>query len=191
MMRIITGRAKGIKLETLAGDNTRPTAERAKEAVFSAIQFDIEGREVLDLYAGSGQMGLEAVSRGAASATLVDKSKDAVAVINKNVAKTKLSDSCRVFCMDASDYIKTVKGRRKFDIVFIDPPYALRAVPQALAALLDADLLKCSSIIVCESEEQDVFENAPALRDKFSIVKSAKYGFAHITILTPYKEDAQ
>jgi 16S rRNA (guanine(966)-N(2))-methyltransferase RsmD len=191
MMRIITGRAKGIKLETLAGDNTRPTAERAKEAVFSAIQFDIEGREVLDLYAGSGQMGLEAVSRGAASATLVDKSKDAVAVINKNVAKTKLLDSCRVFCMDASDYIKTVKGRRKFDIVFIDPPYALKAVPQALAALLDADLLKDSSIIVCESEEQDIFENAPALRDKFSTVKSAKYGFAHITILTPYKEDVQ
>jgi 16S rRNA G966 N2-methylase RsmD len=93
--------------------------------------------------------------------------------------------------MDASDYIRTVKGRRKFDIVFIDPPYALKAVPQALSALLDADLLKDSSIIVCESEEQDVFENAPALRDKFLTVKSAKYGFAHITILTPYKEDVQ
>ena len=76
-MRIITGSAKGIRLRTLEGDATRPTAERVKEAVFSMIQFDIEGRSVLDLFAGSGQMGLEALSRGAASATMVDKSRDA------------------------------------------------------------------------------------------------------------------
>ena len=84
-MRIITGKARGIKLVTLEGENTRPTSERAKEAVFSMIQFDLEGREVLDLFAGSGQMGLEAVSRGAASATFVDKSRDAAAVISKNI----------------------------------------------------------------------------------------------------------
>lgn len=188
MMRIITGKAKGIKLETLKGDNTRPTSERAKEAVFSALQFDIEGREILDLYAGSGQMGLEAVSRGAKSATFVDKAKDAAAIINKNIEKTRLQDSCRVYCSDVSDYIRTAKGRRKFDIVFIDPPYALRAVPQTLSALLGADLLKATSIIVCESEEEDIFENSPELSKKFEVIKRAKYGAAHVTILTPKKE---
>ena len=189
MMRIITGRAKGIKLETLKGDNTRPTAERTKEAVFSMLQFDIEGREVLDLYAGSGQMGLEAVSRGAASATLVDKSKDAVSVIQKNIDKTRLGESCRVFCSDAVDYIRTVKSRRKFDIVFIDPPYALRAVPQTLAALVNSDLLKVGALVVCESEEADVLENSPDLSKKFEVVKRAKYGVANITILTPTREN--
>ena len=188
MMRIITGKAKGIKLETLKGDNTRPTSERAKEAVFSMLQFDIEGREVLDLFAGSGQMGLEAVSRGAKSATFVDKAKDAVAVINKNIEKTRLGDFCRAFCSDVSDYIRTVKGRRKFDIVFIDPPYALRAVPATLSALLGADLLKDTSIIVCESEEADVFESSPELAKKFEVIKASKYGVAHLTVLTVKKE---
>ncbi len=188
MMRIITGRAKGIKLETLSGENTRPTSERAKEAVFSMLQFDIEGREVLDLYAGSGQMGLEAVSRGAASATLVDKSKDAAAVIAKNIAKTKLGDLCRVVCSDAFDYIKAFRQRRKFDIVFIDPPYALRVAGEAVKALLDADMLKPTSIIVCESEESDIFEKIPEMKEKFTILKQAKYGVAHITVLTPKGE---
>lgn len=188
MMRIITGKAKGIKLETLSGENTRPTSERAKEAVFSMLQFDLEGREVLDLFAGSGQMGLEAVSRGAAGATFVDKAKDAVAVINKNIEKTKLKDNCHAFCADVSDYIRTVKGRRKFDIVFIDPPYALRALPQTLSALINAELLKDTSIIVCESEEADIFENSPELSRKFEIVRTSKYGIAHVTVLTVKKE---
>lgn len=188
MMRIITGRAKGIRLETLKGDNTRPTAERAKEAVFSMLQFDLEGREVLDLYAGSGQMGLEAVSRGAASATFVDKSKDAVGVISKNIEKTKLSPYCRVLCSDATDFIKATRGRRKFDIIFIDPPYALHAVPDTLSALMGADMLKGTSIIVAESEEADVFEKRPELKEKFEVLRCAKYGVAHVTVLTLAKE---
>lgn len=185
MMRIITGRAKGIKLATLEGSNTRPTSERAKEAVFSMLQFEIEGREVLDLFAGSGQMGLEAVSRGAASATFVDKSKEAAAIIGKNIEKTRLSDSCRMFCADVSDYIRTVRGRKRFDIVFIDPPYVLRAVPQVLDQLLSAELLKPTSTVVCESEESDIFEGNPQLKDRFEILRCAKYGMAHITVLKP------
>lgn len=185
MMRIITGRARGVKLATLEGDNTRPTSERAKEAVFSMLQFDIEGREVLDLFAGSGQMGLEAVSRGAASAVFVDKSRDAMAIIGKNIEKTGLSDACRVFCADVNDYIRTAKGRKKYDIVFIDPPYALRVAAKTLASLLDGGLLKPTSILVCESEEADIFENNRSLREKFEIVKQAKYGVAHITIVKP------
>lgn len=185
MMRIITGRARGIKLNTLEGENTRPTSERAKEAVFSMIQFDIEGREVLDLFAGSGQMGLEAVSRGAAMATFVDKSKEAAAVIAKNIEKTKLSDACRLFGSDVNDFIRVTRGKKKYDVVFIDPPYALRAVAPTLKALLDGDMLKSSSIIVCESEEADVFESDTALAERFEIIKLAKYGVAHITIVKP------
>ncbi len=184
MMRIITGKARGIRLDTLAGENTRPTSERAKEAVFSMLQFDIEGRDVLDLYAGSGQMGLEAVSRGASSATFVDKAKDAAAVISKNIEKTRSQDSCRLLCSDVNDFIRAFRGRKKYDIVFIDPPYALHAVAPTLKALLDAEMLKETSIIVTESEEADIFEKAPELRSLFKIIKCTKYGVAHITVLT-------
>lgn len=186
MMRIITGRARGIKLNTLEGENTRPTSERAKEAVFSMLQFDIEGREVLDLFAGSGQMGLEAVSRGAASATFVDKSHDAAKVISQNIDKTKLSEFCRVFNSDVQDFIRVTRGRKKYDIVFIDPPYALRAVSPTLKALLDGEMLKPTSIIVCESEEAYIFENDTVLGEKFEIIKKAKYGMANITIVKPF-----
>ena len=188
MMRIITGKAKGIRLNTLEGVNTRPTAERAKEAVFSMLRFDIEGREVLDLYAGSGQLGLEAVSCGAASATFVDKAKDAAAIISKNVEKTKLSAFCKVICSDVGDFIRISRGKKKYDLVFIDPPYALRAVPTTLSALLSAELLKPTSLIVCESEEADIFEGSPELKEKFEVLKLAKYGVAHVTVLTPAKE---
>ena len=189
MMRIITGRAKGIRLDTLKGDNTRPTSERAKEAVFSMLQFDIEGREVLDLFAGSGQMGLEAVSRGAASATFVDKSKDATAIIAKNIEKTRLSDSCKLLCSDVTDYIRAFHGRKKFDIVFIDPPYALRAVAPTLKALIEADMLKSTSLIVCESEEEDIFEKVPEIREIFETLKIAKYGMAYIRLLAVRKAE--
>ena len=116
-MRIITGRAKGVHLLTLEGETTRPTAERVKEAVFSMLQFDIEGRRVLDLFAGSGQMALEAISRGAREAVLIDRSREAVGIINKNIAKTKFSDECKVFCMDYSEYIRRFGGE-KFDIIY-------------------------------------------------------------------------
>ncbi len=185
MMRIITGKARGVRLLTLEGDNTRPTSERAKEAVFSMLQFDIEGREVLDLFAGSGQMGLEAVSRGADSATMVEKSKEAQNIINKNIEKTRLGDACRLYSGDVFDYIRVMKGRKQFDIVFIDPPYMLRAVPKVLQALLDSGLLKSSSIVVCESEEEDIFENEKSLEAKFEILKRAKYGMAHLTVIKP------
>ena len=100
MMRIITGKARGVRLATLEGEATRPTSERAKEAVFSVLQFDISGRRVLDLFAGSGQLGLEALSRGASSATFCDASREAVAVIQKNTIKTRLAPMCDVICAD-------------------------------------------------------------------------------------------
>lgn len=179
-MRIITGSAKGIKLLTLEGLETRPTGERAKEAVFSMLQFDIEGRRVLDLFSGSGQMALEALSRGAHSAVMLDSSKDAVNIINKNAEKTRLADKCKVFCTDCFEYIKRNKGE-KFDLVFIDPPYALKLLEKSLKLLVDNDMLKPTTLIVCEGAEPEVFGDS-AFAEKFEVVKSGKYGVAYINV---------
>lgn len=179
-MRIITGKARGIKLVTLEGEATRPTSERAKEAIFSMLQFEIEGREVLDLFGGSGQLGLEAVSRGAARATICDRSKPAIDIIKKNVEKTRLGEGCRVICSDWEDALRRFEGREKFDIVFLDPPYAERLIPKALPKLLR--LIKPTSVIVCESAEADVFGKS-GMEDYYEVVKSAKYGVAHVTVL--------
>ena len=121
-MRIITGTARGTRLQTLDGDATRPTAERVKEAIFSMIQFDLTDATVLDLFAGSGQLGLEALSRGAEKAHLIDKSADAVAIIKANAQKTHLWERCRLVLSDYAEYLRVSKGKQKFDFVFLDPP---------------------------------------------------------------------
>ena len=187
MMRIITGKARGIRLDTLDGDETRPTAERVKEAVFSMLQFDIEGRRVLDLFSGSGQMALEALSRGADSAVLVDKSKNALKIIEKNAEKTKLSDKCEIRNSDALDYIKRCREDR-FDIVFLDPPYASGLYQPVLKALHEYGLLKPSSIIVCESDFDELLNGDPTLEMVYNIKRSSKYGRSVITLLEPKKE---
>ena len=185
MMRIITGRARGIQLVTLEGDMTRPTSERAKMAIFSSLQFELEGRRVLDLFAGSGQMGLEAVSRGAAHAVLVDQSKDAIKIIQKNAEKTRLSEDCTVICSDFSEFLRQRRGKDPFDIVFIDPPYAMKACKAAVEAILENRLLKPHGILVLESAEPDPLGAGTPLAEKFEVMKSARYGAAYVYILTP------
>ena len=176
MMRIITGKARGIRLDTLDGDETRPTAERVKEAVFSMLQFDIEGRRVLDLFSGSGQMALEALSRGADSAVMVDKSKNALKIIEKNADKTKLSDKCEIRNSDALDYIKRCREDR-FDIVFLDPPYAAGIVPTVLEKIMPN--LKDTSVVICETGN-DILDSIPP---QYEVVKNVKYGIAYVTVL--------
>ena len=191
MMRIITGKARGVKLATLEGEHTRPTAERAKEAIFSMIQFDIEGRTVLDLFSGSGQLGLEAVSRGASHADLVDKSRDAIEVIRKNAIKTKLSLDCSIYCSDFSEFLQKHKGRGQYDLIFLDPPYHSKCIPDALRALVKFDLLKPMFTIVCVSQNaSDVFMGDPALEKHFSVRKQVRYGIANITILEALSEQS-
>lgn len=185
MMRIITGRARGIQLVTLEGDMTRPTSERAKMAIFSSLQFELEGRRVLDLFAGSGQMGLEAVSRGAEHAVLVDQSKDAVKIIQKNAEKTKLAEDCTVICADFAEFLRQRRGKEPFDIVFIDPPYAMRACKAAVEAILENRLLKPHGILVLESAEPDPLGVGTQLSEKFDVVKTARYGAAYVNIITP------
>ena len=183
-MRIITGKARGIRLDTLEGLNTRPTAERAKEAVFSMLAFDIEGRRVLDLFAGSGQMGLEALSRGAVSAVMVDCARAAVEIIKKNTAKTRL-EGAEIVCADSMNWLESAaKKGLSFDIVFMDPPYAEKLLPRCLEKLLRGNLLKSTSLIVCESgAQEDLFCGDEALADRFDVIKSTRYGVAYVNIL--------
>jgi 16S rRNA (guanine(966)-N(2))-methyltransferase RsmD len=191
MMRIITGSAKGVRLETLEGEEiTRPTAERTKEAAFSTIQFDIEGRRVLDLFAGSGQLGLEALSRGAAMAMFIDASDRAIATVKRNAQKTNLAGRAKYLISDYRNYMRKARGGEPFSLVFLDPPYALGAIPEALARLLDYELVTPDCIFVCESAEPDPFGGKDELACRFVTRKSGKYGKAYLNILT-LKEDAE
>lgn len=191
-MRIITGSARGTKLYTLEGLETRPTAERTKEAVFSMLQFNIEGRRILDLYSGSGQLALEALSRGAEFAVMVDNSRAAADIIKKNSEKTRLNDKCRVEIGDVKDRLYRMRDTEAFDIVFMDPPYAKGLVPSTLAALLKYCRVKPTSYIVCETgSEDDVFGEDETLAAKFNVFRKAQYGVAFVSILQPKYDDEQ
>ncbi|MBQ0125206.1 MAG: 16S rRNA (guanine(966)-N(2))-methyltransferase RsmD [Clostridiales bacterium] len=184
-MRVITGSARGMNLDTLAGEDvTRPTAAVVKEAIFSSIQFELEGRTMLDLYAGCGQMGIEALSRGAEKAPFVDSSRDAINVITSNLKKTKLYQKSNVLCMDVGKYLESARGRYEFDYVFIDPPYAARALPKTLAALYDAGLLKPTSLIICEDDKHLECDDV-MISDRYELVKKTNYGRVSVTYFKP------
>lgn len=175
-MRIITGVAKGVRLETLDGEATRPTTERVKEAIFSVIQFEITGRRVLELFAGSGQMSLEALSRGALSAVLVDSSKHSGEIMRRNAIKTKMLANSEIIIGDYKDAIKRLGGDR-FDLVFIDSPYASKLNNDAVKRVVEADILAPRAIIISENED-----STPAENDKLQIRKHSKYGRTYITV---------
>lgn len=175
-MRIITGIARGRKLKTLQGDAVRPTAESVKEALFSIIQFDIEGRRVLDLFAGSGQLGLEALSRGAKSVVLVDSSKEAVETIKSNIASTGLTGASAVYS-EAYSYLLVNKG--EYDIVFLDPPYEKGCFERVLPLVLER--LSPYGVAVCERHKH---ERLPELEN----VKIKDYHYG-ITVITFIRKD--
>ena len=175
MVRIITGSKKGKKLITLEGESTRPTSERIKGAIFSSIQFDIENRRVLDLFAGSGQLGFEALSRGAESVTFVDSERDAMEIVKRNAKDLDFFDKSKFSVADYRNYIRKAAGRDKFDLVFIDPPYAMECCVEAAMRLRDADLIIPGAIIVLESGTEAVSETDPLLSG-FEFVKSTSYG---------------
>ena len=175
MMRIITGKAKGKKLFTLEGDATRPTSERIKGAIFSAIQFDIEGRRVLDLFAGSGQMGLEALSRGATRATFIDSSREAMEIVRKNANATGFIDESKFIVSDAANYLRKCAGRDKYDLVFIDPPYAMNLCKKTVEALLRYETLSDGAIVVIESGEEEI-DLGTLPYSNFEVIKTTSYG---------------
>lgn len=191
MMRIITGSARGAKLQAPAGETTRPTAERTKEAVFSMLQDGFFGGRVLDLFGGSGQMGLEAVSRGAALAVLVDLDKAALAAMRANVTKTRLGERTEIVSADAISYLKAYHGA-PFRLVFLDPPYDAGLVPKCLSLLLDRGMLVAGAVVVCETRSPDaVFGGDAALAEGFTVLRRARYGVAHIALLTPTKKESE
>ncbi len=162
-MRVIAGTAKGAKLNAPKGMQTRPTADRVKEGLFSAIQFEIEGGSVLDLFAGSGQLAIEALSRGAKNAVLVDQDAEAVRVIRENLAKTGFSDRSRVLRTDYRQYLKSASDR--FDLIFLDPPYAETDLENALKMISEIDILRENGIIICEkAKDGSLSESFPGLK---------------------------
>ena len=188
-MRIIAGKANRKALVTLPGEEiTRPTIERVKEGMFSAIQFDIAGRRVLDLFSGCGQIGLEAVSRGAESAVLIDASVEAVDIIKQNAKSTGLMKQCRISRMDYSEYLKSAANKEKFDLVFLDPPYAKDMKAEILKKLTRANILNDGAIVVCETNVDfcEDGENVCTLDFK----KKYRYGKVFITMFT-YNETSE
>lgn len=179
-MRIISGKARGTKLYTLEGENTRPTLDRVKESVFNIIQNEIQDCIFLDLFSGSGAIGLEAISRGAKKAILCDSSKEAVSIIKKNIQKTHSEQYVELYC-DKYDFVLKNKIKEKVDIVYIDPPYKTDFVYKSIELLLDEELLKEQSIVIIETDQEEVIDDIKQL--EIEIISERKYGRAHLIFL--------
>ncbi len=182
-MRVITGSARGCRLTTLAGEDTRPTTDKVKEGLFSAIQFDIEGRRVLDLFAGCGQLGIEALSRGASGCVFVDRNPDAVAVIKQNLQKTHFSHCSQVVATDALSFLERPKDR--FDLVFLDPPYKANLLLPALEKA--SKLVNAGGIIVCESDGDTIL---PEKVNNFTLDRVRHYGRICVSLYR-YSEETE
>lgn len=176
-MRVITGSARGRRLKELEGMETRPTTDRVKEGMFNVLQFDIEGRRVLDLFAGTGQLGIECLSRGAVSAVFVDRRADAVKLIRENLKVTELTDRARVVSGDSLEYLKTV--REKFDLIFLDPPYEAGLLEPALLQIAGFDILAPHGIIVAEHPAGRAL---PALPKPYKLHRTYRYGKIAMTV---------
>lgn len=178
-MRVITGTARGAKLKTMEGLTTRPTSDRVKEAIFNIIQFDIEGRRVLDLFGGSGQLAIEALSRGAAYGVIVDQSAEAVKVIKDNLKKVKFDQRAAVMQLDYQRYLASC--REKFDIIFLDPPYKEKFLENALQKISEIDILSEGGIIICERPREKML---PAEVGDLICSKDYNYGKTSVNLYT-------
>ena len=176
-MRVITGTARGRRLKELQGMETRPTTGRVKEAMFSIIQFEIEGRRVLDLFAGTGQLGIEALSRGAARADFVDQRRDAAALVRENLELCRLSEQGVVHCADAFAFLAAV--RERYDLVFLDPPYGTGLLKRALEEIWRFDILRDHGIIICESP---VGEETAAPTAPYTLYRTYRYGKIQVAV---------
>ena len=179
-MRVISGTARGITLKTPEGMQTRPTADRVKEAMFSIIHFDIPGAKVLDLFGGTGQLGIEALSRGATGATFVDQSEAACRLIRENLRRTKFEAAGKVIRGDYLEYLS--RCREQYDIILLDPPYAEVFLENALKRITEIDILRSGGIIVAE---RPVGKELPWDFEGFTRSRDYKYGN---TLLTIYRK---
>ena len=182
-MRIITGKARNIPLKTLEGDDTRPTSERVKEAVFSMLQFEIEGRRVLDLFAGSGAIGIEALSRGAERAWFVEQNKAAADCIRQNLKFTKLEQQAVLLPMEAHAALQSLQGQEPFDCIFMDPPYDKGLEKDVLYAFRDASFIGEDTLIIVEASLNTDFDWAEDAG--YEILKKKIYKTNVHVFLTP------
>ena len=183
-MRVVSGTARGIILKTPDGIATRPTAARVKEAMFSIIQFEVEGSQVLDLFAGSGQLGIEALSRGAAYATFVDSARESIDCIKTNLQKTNLKSNSCVVQTDAFSFLKTSSG--SFDIALLDPPYSKGLLQKALP--LVAERMNPNGVIICE---HPYGEEMPESAGEFEKFREYKYGKLGLTVYRKTEGDEE
>lgn len=180
-MRVITGTARGRKLKTPENYDIRPTTDNVKESVFNIIQFDIEGRRVLDLFAGTGQMGIECLSRGAAEAVFVDKSRDAVKIIRDNLKTCQLKAT-----VVQDDALSFLRSCGKFDIIFVDPPYDMPIYEPVLELINLVDILSEGGIIICEARRE---KQLPEMTAPY--FKRKEYNYGRVKICIYSKESFQ
>lgn len=177
-VRVISGSARGLKLNTPSGINTRPTLDRVKEALFSMLLPYLDGAVVLDLFAGSGSLGIEALSRGADKSYFIDSSNDAIECINSNILAAKFKDCSIVIKTTAANFLKNTS--QKFDIIFIDPPYAKGMYADVLNIIAKNRLLSDEGFIIAEWDYEIGFTDELC---SFEIFKEKKYGRVGITVL--------
>ncbi|WP_342525924.1 16S rRNA (guanine(966)-N(2))-methyltransferase RsmD [Chryseomicrobium sp. FSL W7-1435] len=159
-MRIVSGTRKSIPLKALPGEATRPTTDKVKESLFNILGPYFDGEHVLDLFAGSGGLGLEALSRGASHALFVEKNGKAVQVIKENIDKTRFSDQAELYKIDAKYAIeRMVQEQKSFDLVFFDPPYAQVQLYGLANALFEKGLIAKDGIVVCEHDRKQDIEH--------------------------------
>ena len=173
-MRVITGEARGRKLVALEGEDVRPTTDRVKEGMFNIIQFDLEGANVIDLFAGSGQLGIEALSRGAKRCTFVDSANRSIEVVKQNLKTVGFEKRASVFCGDSKMYIGLSKDN--FDIALLDPPYNKNIIDAVLPSV--AEKMTDYGVIICESA---LDETLPQTAGEFSIHREYRYGKIKLT----------
>ncbi len=177
-MRVTTGTAKGVRLQTLPGQDTRPTADRLKQAMFNMIQFVIPGKRVLELFAGSGQLSVEALSRGAAFALLVEKNPKAVQVIRENLELAGFSGTAQAVREDVFDFLKRPKGEA-FDLVLLDPPYQGGLAKRAVEALPGSGLLREGCLLAAETEREESLDGLPG----YTLLRRTEHGPTAISLL--------
>ncbi len=175
-MRGISGTCRGRKLLEPRGRELRPTTDQVKEALFNIIQFDVEGRRVLDLFAGTGQLGIEALSRGAARCTFVDAAAESIRLIRENLRRCGLEGDVR-----QCDSLSFIRQGERYDLIFLDPPYDAGLLEKAMEAIREFDILSKGGIMICESRAETVL---PDLGREFGAVRSYRYGRIKLTVIT-------
>lgn len=183
-MRIIAGNARGSTFEAPQGMDTRPTLDRVRENVFNILQMKVRGAKVLDLFSGSGAMAFEAISRGAATAVLVDSDRKANAVQRSNAEKLRMTDQCCILLCDWQQAVRQLEARgERFDVVFLDPPYKMHDMRPVMEAL--KTVLKEDAVILLEHEAKTF----PSTPDGFELYDSRKYGVAGVSFFRQFKAE--